>query len=135
VGEVTYASAWAGERRSSRRRFDVETLVASVLIAGLLASVALIASGVLWLYARTSTFRIEDVLPPTDVGAFVLGSIQHAASPDVGPRRLINVGIGVLMLTPYLRVLSSLLYFLAVRDWKYSLFTSVVLLALTYSMI
>jgi len=65
----------------------------------------------------------------------VLGGIRRAATNDVGPRRLVNLGIGVLMLTPYLRVLTSLLYFLASRDWKYSVFTSVVLLVLTYSML
>jgi len=117
------------------RALDVETFVASVLIAGLLTSVALIAVGIGWLYERTGTFRLDDVLPPTDVVAFVLGGIRGAATNDVGPRRLVNLGIGVLMLTPYLRVLTSLLYFLASRDWKYSVFTSVVLLVLTYSML
>jgi uncharacterized membrane protein len=117
------------------RGIDVETLVASVLIGGLLASVTLIAIGVVWLRARTGTFQLDYLLPATNVGAFILGDIRQAASPAVGPRRLINLGIGVLMLTPYLRVLTSLLYFLVAHNRKYSLFTAIVLLALTYSML
>ncbi len=122
------------ERRAASG-LEVETLVASVLIGGLAASVTLIAVGVLWLRASTGTFQLDYLLPATDVAAFILGDIRRAASPTVGPRRLINLGVGVLMVTPYLRVLASLLYFVVARSWKYSLFTAFVLAALTYSML
>lgn len=135
MGEVTYPGARVRARRSSPRRLDVDTFVASVLIGGLLASVAVIVIGLLWLFARTHALPLDDALPPTDVLAFALGGIRRAATPDVGPRRLVYLGIGILMLTPYLRVLTSLLYFLAVRNWRYALFTSVVLLVLTYGML
>jgi uncharacterized membrane protein len=44
------------------------------------------------------------------------------------------MGIGVLMLTPFVRVLASVVYFAFVEhNWKYTLFTAFVLSVLTYS--
>ena len=125
----------ASTTRPASRGVDVETFVASVLIGGLVASIVLITIGVVWLRARTGSFGLDYSLPATDVGAFILGDIRQAASRDVGPRRLIDLGIGVLMLTPYLRVLTSLLYFLVARNRTYALFTGLVLAGLTYSML
>jgi len=46
-----------------------------------------------------------------------------------------NVGLAVLMLTPYARVLASVLYFALVeRSAKYTIFTGFVLAVLTYSL-
>ncbi len=51
------------------------------------------------------------------------------------PRLLVSLGIAALLLTPYLRVLASLLFFAFVEhNWKYSLFTGFVLAVLTYSL-
>jgi uncharacterized membrane protein len=45
------------------------------------------------------------------------------------------MGIGVLMLTPFVRVLASVFYFAFVEhNWKYTLFTAFVLSVLTYSL-
>jgi uncharacterized membrane protein len=58
------------------------------------------------------------------------------ATPALRPRLLVNLGIGVLLLTPYVRVLASLVYFATVeRDPKYALFTAFVLAVLTYSLL
>jgi len=51
------------------------------------------------------------------------------------PRLLVNLGLVVLLLTPYARVLASMLYFALVeRNRKYTAFTTFVLLTLTYSL-
>jgi uncharacterized membrane protein len=56
-------------------------------------------------------------------------------SHELRPRVLINMGIAVLMLTPFVRVLASVFYFALVeRNWKYTLFTGFVLCVLTYSL-
>ena len=48
---------------------------------------------------------------------------------------LVNLGIAVLLLTPYVRVLMSMLYFVFVeRNLKYALFTGFVLAMLTYGL-
>ena len=57
------------------------------------------------------------------------------AAGQLQPRLLINLGIALLMLTPYVRVLASTFYFaLAERNPKYTLFTGFVLAVLTYSL-
>jgi uncharacterized membrane protein len=56
-------------------------------------------------------------------------------SGDIRSRLFINSGIVVLLLTPYVRVLASMLYFAAVEhNLKYTLFTGFVFSVLTYSL-
>ena len=51
------------------------------------------------------------------------------------PRFLVSLGITALLLTPYVRVLASLLFFAFVaHNWKYSAFTGFVFAMLTYSL-
>jgi uncharacterized membrane protein len=52
------------------------------------------------------------------------------------PQTVVELGVCVLILTPYTRVLASMLYFAAVeRNWKYTLFTLAVLAVLTYALV
>jgi uncharacterized membrane protein len=123
-------------RTSPRRaRFDVDTLVGCTLLAGVLASLGLIAAGLAWHWAVHGTLRLDDTLPATSVGGFVIADVGQLATAGARPRLLVNLGIGVLMLTPYVRVLVSLLYFgLAERNVKYARFTAFVLGTLTYGL-
>jgi uncharacterized membrane protein len=67
---------------------------------------------------------------------FLLTDIRQLGAPDLRPRVLVNLGIGVLLLTPYLRVLASLVYFAIIEhDRKYTVFTAFVLAVLTYSLL
>jgi uncharacterized membrane protein len=51
------------------------------------------------------------------------------------PGAFVNGGIAALLLTPYLRVLASLLYFALIeRNLKFVFFTGVVLAVLTHSL-
>ena len=66
---------------------------------------------------------------------FMLTDIQQAAADAVRPRLLVNLGIAALMLTPYVRVLASMLYFAFVEhNGKCTLFTGFVFSVLTYSL-
>ena len=121
--------------RPPARRIDMEALVGWVLLVGLLSSVTLITAGVTWRWAATGTLRLDYTLPATDVGAFLLADLRQITARSTGPRRLIDLGIGVLLLTPYVRVLASMLYFaLIARDRTYTVFTAAVLAALTFSL-
>jgi uncharacterized membrane protein len=125
----------AGALRRATTRLDLEALVGGILVAGLLTSVALIVAGLVWHWARARTLRMDYVLPATDVVSFLLADVHQAAALATGPRRLVNLGIGVLMLTPYLRVVASLLYFVVVaRSRTYATITAIVLAILTYSL-
>ena len=118
------------------RPMDIERMVSGVLLIGLVSSVALIAAGVVWHWSRTGTLRFDYVLPATNVAGFIGDDVRQAAGLKTGPRRLINLGIAALLMTPYLRVIASMAYFaLVARNWKYTLFTGVVLGTLTYTLL
>jgi len=119
--------------RSSR--FDVEAVVGYTLLTGMLLSLALLAIGLAWHRATWGTFRFDYILPATSVGDFVVTDFAQVRAAPARPRLLVNLGIAVLMLTPYVRVLASMLYFVLIeRNVKYSFFTAFVLAVLTYSL-
>jgi uncharacterized membrane protein len=53
----------------------------------------------------------------------------------IRPRLLVNFGLAILLLTPYVRVVASFFYFAFIENnAKYAVFTSIVLGVLTYSL-
>lgn len=119
----------------SAARFDMEGLVGYILLAGVLVSMALVATGVTWRWIATGHAAFDYSITGMNVFEFVLTDIRQVADHAVRPRLLVNLGIAVLMLTPYARVLASMLYFVLVeRNGKYAVFTGFVFSVLTYSL-
>ena len=121
--------------RPERQEAAIDTLVGFVLLAGVAVSVILVAAGLLWRWARTGQLGVEYTIARMNLFEFVVSDVRQVASGAFRPRLLISLGIAALMLTPYVRVLASLLFFAFVeRNWKYSAFTAFVLAVLTYSL-
>ncbi|MGZ3539421.1 MAG: DUF1634 domain-containing protein [Thermodesulfobacteriota bacterium] len=119
----------------TRRHFDMEILIGYILLVGVLLSVALLAIGFIWRWERSGNLRFQHTILGMNFFEFVLTSIRQMTSHELRPRVMINMGIAVLMLTPFVRVLASVFYFaFAERNWKYTLFTGFVLGVLTYSL-
>ncbi len=117
-------------------RLPIETLVGFTLQIGVLVSLALIAAGLVWHRLTWGTWQFDYTLPATSVGGFLVADVAQATTAPARPPLLVNLGIAVLMLTPYVRVLASMLYFMVVeRNVKYSLFTAFVLAMLTYGLV
>lgn len=117
------------------RQLEMDVLVGYILLGGVLLSMALIVAGLVWKYIQTGGVRFDYELAGMNLFQFVMTEIHIAALGQVRPRLLINIGIAVLMLTPFFRVLASMVYFLAVlKNWKYTVFTLFVLLVLTGSL-
>jgi uncharacterized membrane protein len=115
--------------------FDMEILVGYILLAGVLLSVALLSAGLVWHWARWGNLRFEHSIVGMNFFEFILTTLRQTASHAVRPRLVLNMGIGVLMLTPFVRVLASVFYFAFVeRNRKYTLFTGFVFCVLTYSL-
>ena len=113
----------------------MDTLVGYVLLVGVMLSVVLVAAGLVWRWLKTGHLNIEYELAPQNLAEFLAGEFRHVVSGEFRPRLLVSLGIATLLLTPYLRVLASLLFFaLAEHNWKYSAFTGFVLAVLTYSL-
>jgi uncharacterized membrane protein len=113
----------------------MEVLVGYILLAGVLISVALLAIGLIWHWARWGNLRFEYSIVGMNFFEFLLTTLGQMASAVMRPRFFLNMGIGILMLTPFVRVLASVFYFALVeRNWRYTLFTGFVLTVLTYSL-
>jgi len=113
----------------------MESLVGYTLLGGVLLSMGLVAAGLAWHWAEWGDLRFDYALPATTVAGFVATDFRQLFSEAPRPRFLMNLGLGVLMLTPYVRVLASMAYFVCVeRNRKYALFTAFVLGTLTYSL-
>jgi len=131
----TLSSSRTVESAQEWRQLEMDVLVGYILLCGVLLSVALIVAGLLWKYIQTGGVRLEYELAGMNLFQFVVSEIRLAALGHFRPRLLINMGIVVLMLTPFFRVLASVVYFLVVlKNWKYTAFTLFVLLVLTGSL-
>jgi uncharacterized membrane protein len=113
----------------------MDALVGYVLLSGVLLSMALVAAGLIWEWADTGSLALHYRLGGMNLFELVVAEIRLAGHDAIRPRLLVNFGIVVLMLTPFVRVLASVAYFAAfLKNWKYTLFTAFVLAVLTYSL-
>lgn len=117
-------------------KFDMEVLVGYILLIGVLLSMFLIVVGVVWHWLSTRQLGLVYSITGMNLFQFVMSDLSQVTHGVFRPRLFVNMGIAVLMLTPYLRVLASMFYFAFVEhNWKYTLFTAFVFAVLTYSLI
>lgn len=113
----------------------MEMLVGYILLVGVLLSITLIGIGVVWHYAATGKLGLVYSISGMNLYRFVLNDFSQAVHLPLHPRLLVNFGIATLMLTPYVRVSASMIYFaFAERNGRYTVFTGFVFLVLTYSL-
>ncbi|HEY6936900.1 MAG TPA: DUF1634 domain-containing protein [Terriglobales bacterium] len=135
MAESLSSSPTVESSATEARQLEMDVLVGCILLGGVLLSMALIIAGLLWKFIQTGGVRLEYELAGMNLFQFVVSEIHLAVLGQVRPRLLINMGIVVLMLTPFFRVLASVVYFLVVlKNWKYTVFTLFVLLVLTGSL-
>jgi uncharacterized membrane protein len=125
----------ADTSRTTATHVGMESVVGYILLGGVSLSVALIIGGLAWHWVTTGQLQFEYSIGGMDLVRFISSDLQQLVAGPMRPRYLINLGIAVLILTPYVRILASVLYFaFAAHNWKYALFTAFVLGALTYSL-
>ena len=113
----------------------IESLIGYILLGGVTLSMTLVIGGLVWHWVVAGQLQFEYAIGQMNLARFISSDLQKLFSTPVHPRDLINLGIAVLILTPYVRILASVLYFAFVaRNWKYVLFTVFVLSVLTYSL-
>jgi uncharacterized membrane protein len=113
----------------------METLVGWILFGGVALSSALLAIGLIWHRIVTGHLELNYTLAGANFSEFLLADVRELFSKAIQPRSLVDLGLAILMITPYVRVLASIAYFaLSERDWKYSLFTTFVFAVLTFSL-
>ncbi|MEM0381846.1 MAG: DUF1634 domain-containing protein [Nitrososphaerota archaeon] len=115
-------------------RQDLEILISSVLATGVILSLVILSIA--------SAFYLSDIGPEiilSDeyrvVSPSFIDYVKNLAGISFEADRLMAVGLVLLMLTPYARVIASFIYFAIKRDLKYSLITAFVLVVLTVSLL
>jgi uncharacterized membrane protein len=119
----------------TREQANMDVLVGYVLAGGVITSMILVATGLIWHWAITGSLGLDYSMGGMNFFRFVVSDVVTVIRTGFGPRRMINLGVAVLMLTPFIRVASSMFYFAVVEhNWKYTIFTGFVLTVLTYSL-
>lgn len=122
----------SGAANSIQARMD--TLVGTLLLIGVMASLALVAAGAIWSFLSTGRMVPNYRIVGMNFFGFTVATAAGLRHGRFTPKLLINTGIVTLMLTPFLRVLASMLYFLTVKNPKYTAFTAFVLAVLAWSL-
>lgn len=122
-------------KSSPMQQEKMDLLLGYLLLGGVALSMALIVVGLIWRFIRIGHFSLDHKLEGMNLFQFFLTEIRMASSGNLSPRTLVDGGIAVLMLTPYLRVFASMIYFMVgLKNWKYTVFTGIVLGVLTFSL-
>ena len=112
--------------------FDIEPLMSAILRNGMLLSMGLIVGGLVVQWKETGHLDFGYMLQATSVPVMLQNDLQRTAASDFRPRLLMDLGVSVLMLISYVRVLTSMVYRAFVdRDRANFFFTIVVFIILT----
>jgi uncharacterized membrane protein len=125
------------KRRVSEEKLDL--MISYILILGVLASVIIEAAGITGYYSMIGnlniSFQPSFAMKGTDFFGYAWKLAQELSMGAWSPMQLLSLGIVVLMLTPYLRVVASVLYFGFTKNPKYLFITLFVLTVLTASLL
>lgn len=125
----------ASDRNSGKSNF--ESAISFLLAAGVVTSLILIGVGIILFYAEFGNLGISEkklMFLRENNFFYFLFDILRGGTPQGKALWTMTLGIAVLILTPYTRVLLSVLYFFWERDFKFCLITLFVLVILTLSL-
>ncbi len=91
-------------RRQSTGWFEI--MIGYVLLIGVLVSVSLLIVGTIWRLATTGTLQFHFHIQAMNLYDYVVSSIRSVVARELSPRIIIDLGISVLLLTPYTRVVA-----------------------------
>ena len=122
---------------SQEREVHLERLIGYILICGVVLSVIITAYGLLLFQLQTSTsvitFNSSSRVSGSNFFSYV-GNLILSVGLGMSASSIMALGLVVLMLTPYIRILASAIYFAWSRNAKYSTITIFVLLLITLSL-
>ena len=122
---------------SKKNEVKLEVILSYMLIAGVIISLSLMFVGIILFYINTGNLNIsrspEMFIQGKNFFNFIFELLQgqKLQSPSIS---FMVAGTIVLMLTPFIRVVASLIYFAVVKDLKYVFITFIVLVILTISL-
>ncbi|MDA4125080.1 MAG: DUF1634 domain-containing protein [Thaumarchaeota archaeon] len=123
----------------SSRGTTLQVGISWILRAGVGLSLVLETAGILLSYQQTgdSSLTVPSAAWLAKGGnffGFALNSLTSVFS-GANPAGIASLGVAVLMLTPYARIIAALVYYLIERDWKYVGITSIVFSVITLGLL
>ena len=118
------AAAPVEPNREPSRQLEMDALLSYILLYGVVISLALVTISLIWKWLATGQVGFVYELAGMNLYQFATTQIRTTLAGQIRPELLMNLGIAVLMLTPFMRVIASLVFFAAVsKNWKYVLLT------------
>ncbi len=115
-------------------KFDMEPLLSAVLLGGMMTGIGLIIAGLV-VGGLTRQAVLEYRIRAASIPRFLEVDLQRVGAPDFWQRFLIDLGFSIVLITPFLRLVVTWLYFAVVqRRWIYVVYTAMVLLLLGMDM-
>ncbi len=116
----------------------LETMISYTLIVGVVVSLVFIVAGMILLYHQYHSMSISEepamFIRGSNFLAFLVQLFEKKSTWFTGAG-LITVGSVILILTPYLRAILSVVYFAGRKNIKYFVITLFVLSILTFSFV
>ncbi|HEY9165807.1 MAG TPA: DUF1634 domain-containing protein [Candidatus Kryptonia bacterium] len=123
------------ELRSREVEHEMDSLIGYILLIGVLASIVLITTGVIWNFIDTGYLGLKYSIAGMNLFQFAAVELRHAGELKLRPELFVNLGFVTLLLTPYVRVAASMFFFaFTEKNLKYTCFTAIVFCILTYSL-
>ncbi len=127
---MTTQSLGSGESR-------LETIISYILIIGVVATVVFEVIGITLFFGAYGNLQISQdrsvFISGQNFFAFIINQVQNLFVSQ-NAVSFITLGLIILILTPYVRAITSALYFAWEKHYKYVLITLIVLIVLTASL-
>jgi uncharacterized membrane protein len=118
---------------------SLEHTIGDILMLGVATSVVVESLGIVDYYLTNGnldiTFQPDLALKGTNIFGYAETAILRIFTGDLTPYSFLGLGVVLLLMTPYLRVWASVIYFTLVKNMKYVFITGIVLIILTASML
>ena len=122
----------------SRTTPTLEAGIGWILRAGVAVSLLLETAGLLLNFAytgQTSLTLSQQWLAGGENFFGFASSTLTSLTKGADPVSITGLGIAVLILTPYIRVIAAVVYYLATKDWNYVAITTTVFLIITTGLV
>lgn len=117
----------------------LELAISYILIIGVAASVAVESIGIVDYYfmnrSMEITFQPEFALKGANIFTYTRTVLSTLLSGELTRYNILGLGVAIMVMTPYVRVWASVIYFSIVKNPKYFFITGIVLVILTVSML
>ena len=116
---------------------NLETIISYILIIGVVVGVVLEFIGIMLFYNTYGNLQISQnknvFISGQNFFVFIIGQFQNLFGSQ-NALSFIILGLIILILTPYIRAITSVIYFAWEKHYKYVLITLFVLIVLTASL-